>query len=619
MDEQNTYRSVKANLEELNQSVYNLFQQLSTYNQDFTKDVKLNELANHLNEKLYNYKDQTITANDKAKEVLVTLPFEVGRYIVYQDKLYCFCQNRFYILNENTGNWDAQAQLDYDMIDNPDEINYGIFEYNGFLYVTDINMGLYKWNNTSWEVIQNPSGSLNATRIIDAIVFNGELIMCLSTTTEGDRYVFALGQFHIVNNRLFISLNHYGIVEIKPNDADIEKYQEVYLISDGSTDIFYDYFGIAANKNFILEKDNFTYTKNFYMINYHSESGSIEGGLPEQITDYGSYYCYDREIAEGVNSEKYIYFKEPDETITDTSFTKLRASANTVTLFYKGKEIIVGLIKDNKRVIGYVDVDNKKTDYYKVLTLDKIHIGAKDITSKVSIKQMEDGNHQMVTECIMPEGYYKNTKLISNFISEDYAASNIGFTGFVTVPDTVSTEPIVFTLPTSKPIKEILVIRRDSPNGNPNNTAINTWSYYDYNTNIVQRQSSFARAALQEVSGNTFSIGGYNKECTYEYFAIVYSDKELVNDKHTVATVTVGGSDATISIDNVKYLYSNVTNNPVVIPDGSLKLTYGTPSQNWQLIALKKMQDENGKLYNAGDVINTWKYNITYNVILKEV
>ena len=46
MDEQNTYRSVKANLEELNQSVYNLFQQLSTYNQDFTKDIKLNELAN---------------------------------------------------------------------------------------------------------------------------------------------------------------------------------------------------------------------------------------------------------------------------------------------------------------------------------------------------------------------------------------------------------------------------------------------------------------------------------------------------------------------------------------------------------------------------------------------
>ena len=82
---------------------------------------------------------------------------------------------------------------------------------------------------------------------------------------------------------------------------------------------------------------------------------------------------------------------------------------------------------------------------------------------------------------------------------------------------------------------------------------------------------------------------------------------------HSISTVSTGNYDASVSIDGITYLYSNVTNNPVTIGDGSLQLTYGNPSQSWQLIALKPMTAySNGKSYNTNDIINTWKYNTSY-------
>ena len=83
---------------------------------------------------------------------------------------------------------------------------------------------------------------------------------------------------------------------------------------------------------------------------------------------------------------------------------------------------------------------------------------------------------------------------------------------------------------------------------------------------------------------------------------------------HIVKTVSTGGTDASVSIDDTTYLYSNVSTSPVISSDGSLKLSY--ENLQWTLTALASMTDEYGNSYNQNDVIGTWKYDSNYSVSL---
>lgn len=83
---------------------------------------------------------------------------------------------------------------------------------------------------------------------------------------------------------------------------------------------------------------------------------------------------------------------------------------------------------------------------------------------------------------------------------------------------------------------------------------------------------------------------------------------------HSISTISTGGHDASVSIDGIAYLYSDVSTSPMVSEDGSLKLSYESPY--WKLTALTSMIDEYNNSYNQNDVISTWRWDSSYSIKL---
>ena len=137
-----------------------------------------------------------------------------------------------------------------------------------------------------------------------------------------------------------------------------------------------------------------------------------------------------------------------------------------------------------------------------------------------------------------------------------------------------------------------------------NTTAEKNCLYY-MELPITQQSEKYTRTvgAIEQLQMAT--VTGLTSEVTATNVGIA---------DHIVKTVSAGATDASVSIDDTTYLYSNISTSPVVSSDGSLKLSYG--NLQWTLTALASMTDEYGNSYNKNDVIKTWEYNSSYSVML---
>jgi hypothetical protein len=82
---------------------------------------------------------------------------------------------------------------------------------------------------------------------------------------------------------------------------------------------------------------------------------------------------------------------------------------------------------------------------------------------------------------------------------------------------------------------------------------------------------------------------------------------------YTIRTVSTGGYDASVSVNDTVYLYSDVANTPTTI-DNVLLLEHG--NLFWTLTALVPVIDSDGNFYQANAIISTWKYLDTIDINL---
>ena len=137
-----------------------------------------------------------------------------------------------------------------------------------------------------------------------------------------------------------------------------------------------------------------------------------------------------------------------------------------------------------------------------------------------------------------------------------------------------------------------------------NTTAEKNCLYY-MELPITQQSEKYTRTVGSIKNLQMATVTGLKSEMTATNVGIA---------DHIVKTVSTGDTDASVSIDDTTYLYSNISTSPVVSSDGSLKLSYG--NLQWTLTALASMTDEYGNSYDKNDVIKTWEYNSSYSVML---